>query len=140
VDTNPPPGAGYEVRYQLTPTPFSVRLFDTASLFAGKVHALLCRNWGGNRTKGRDLYDYIWYLSQDTKLNVDHLAQRMKQSGHLESSTLTVADARELLIEKFWLIDYKAAKADVEPFIKNKNELDLWSKDFFVSVTEERFK
>jgi predicted nucleotidyltransferase component of viral defense system len=140
IDTNPPKGAGYEVRYQLTPTPFSVRLFDTASLFAGKIHALLYRNWGGNRTKGRDLYDYIWYLSQDTKLNVDHLAQRMKQSGHLESSTLTVADARELLIEKFRLIDYKAAKADVEPFIKNKNDLDLWSKDFFVSVTEERFK
>lgn len=140
IDTNPPPGAGYEVRYQLTPTPFSVRLFDTASLFAGKVHALLCRNWGGNRTKGRDLYDYIWYLSQDTKLNVDHLAQRMKQSGHLENGTLSVEDVKELLIEKFRIIDFKAAKADVEPFIRNKNELDLWSEEFFISLTKERLK
>ncbi len=140
VDTNPPPGAGYEVRYHLTPTPFSVRLFDKPSLFAGKVHALLFRNWGGARIKGRDLYDYIWYLSRNTELNVDHLAQRMKQSGHINKESLTVSDVNKMLTEKFRLTDYKAAKADIGPFIKNKNELDLWSKEFFVSVTEERLK
>ncbi len=140
VDTNPPPGAGYEVKYQLTPTPYSVRLFDKPSLFAGKIHALLCRNWGGNRTKGRDMYDYIWYLSQDTKLNLNHLAERMKQTGHLKDSSLTIEHLKLKLIEKFTGIDYKAVKADIEPFIKNKNELDLWSKEFFVAVTEERFR
>jgi len=140
IDINPPAGAGYEVKYQLSPVPYSVRLFDKPSLFAGKVHAVLYRNWGGNRTKGRDLYDYIWYLSQDTELNLIHLAERMRQTEHLKDSKLTIKELKQKLIEKFTGIDYKSVKADVEPFIKDKNELNLWSKDFFISVTRERLK
>lgn len=68
VDTNPPPGAGFELRYALRPVPYAVRLYDKPSLFAGKIHAVLCRNWM-RRIKGRDLYDYVWYLSHDTPAN-----------------------------------------------------------------------
>ena len=71
VDTNPPPGAGFELRYALRPVPYVVRLYDKPSLFAGKIHAVLCRNWA-RRIKGRDLYDYVWYLSQDTPVNLFH--------------------------------------------------------------------
>ena len=59
-DTNPPAGAEYEVKYLLMPVPCHVRLFSEPSLFAGKLHALLCRDWKSGRVKGRDLYDYEW--------------------------------------------------------------------------------
>lgn len=138
VDTNPPSGANYEVKYQLNPVPYSVKLFDKSSLFSGKLHALLCRNWSGGRLKGRDLYDYLWYLSQKTEPNTKHLEERMKQTGHLnETETLKIKELKEMLIGKFDNIDFNAAKSDVEPFITDRRELDLWSKEFFVSVTRK---
>ena len=68
VDVNPPEGATYEFKYKLLPSPHQVRLYDEPSQFAGKIHAILCRNWS-YRIKGRDLYDYIFYLAKNTKVN-----------------------------------------------------------------------
>lgn len=62
VDINPPEYASFEHKYRLLPTPYEVTLYDVPSLFAGKIHAVLCRAWQ-NRIKGRDLYDYVFYLS-----------------------------------------------------------------------------
>jgi hypothetical protein len=81
IDTDPPEGAAYEVKYRLVPAPYSVRLYDRPSLFAGKLHALLCRNWK-SRVKGRDFFDYLWYLSKDIPLNSIHFDARMRQSKH----------------------------------------------------------
>lgn len=81
VDTDPPPGASYEVKYQLSPIPYSVRLYDLSSLFAGKLHAVLCRSWK-SRVKGRDFYDYLWYLTHKVTPNLPHLEARMRQSGY----------------------------------------------------------
>jgi len=139
VDTNPPSGAGFEVRYHLSPVPYSVLLYDIPSLFAGKLHAVLCRNWGGERSKGRDIYDLVWYISQNAKPNLEHLSERMNQTGHLKSGTkLTPGVLKTLLTEKFTGIDFKAAKKDVEPFIKDTRELDLWSKEFFISIVNDK--
>lgn len=138
IDTDPPSNAEYEVKYQLTPVPYSVRLYDLPSLFSGKLHAVLCRNWGGGRSKGRDLYDYLWYLSQDIKPNIGHLSERMKQTGHLDTDQkITKAGLKDLLLKKFKEMDFKALKNDVEPFIKDRRSLDLWSQEFFISVTRE---
>ncbi|MBU4486485.1 MAG: nucleotidyl transferase AbiEii/AbiGii toxin family protein [Candidatus Delongbacteria bacterium] len=138
IDTNPPAEAGYEVKYQLIPVPYSVKLFDKPSLFSGKLHAILCRNWDGGRSKGRDLYDYLWYLSQNTEPNLKHLSERMKQTGHLKNGeSITTGELKVILADKFETIDFKAMKADVEPFIKDKRELALWSKEFFISVTKD---
>jgi len=82
VDTEPPSGADYEVKYGLSPTPYYVRLFTPSSLFAGKLHAILCRSWK-NRVKGRDFYDYVWYLARGTAVNIEHLRHRMFQAGNL---------------------------------------------------------
>jgi len=138
VDTNPPAGAKYEVKYQLNPIPYSVRLFSADSLFAGKIHALLCRSWG-NRVKGRDYYDYIWYLSKNIKVDLVHLSNRMKQTNHLkEGETLTKGILIQMLLNKFAEIDFQQVKMDVLPFIKNPEALDLWSEDFFKKVTEDK--
>ena len=63
VDVNPPKYASFERKYKLQPIPYEVNLYDEPSLFAGKLHAVIGRSWK-NRVKGRDLYDYVYYLSK----------------------------------------------------------------------------
>ena len=72
VDINPPKGATNELKFGLLPSPYQARLYDLSSLFAGKIHARLCRNWK-TRVKGRDFYDYIFFLSIGAKVNLDNL-------------------------------------------------------------------
>ncbi|MBD3373507.1 nucleotidyl transferase AbiEii/AbiGii toxin family protein [candidate division KSB1 bacterium] len=137
IDIDPPARAEYEIKYALAPVPFSVRLFTSSCLFAGKVHALLCRNWK-TRIKGRDLYDYVWYLSQAIPLNLPHLAERMRQTGHLGSSPLTEKEIQKRLYDRFELLDFRQAKIDIRPFIADQRALDLWSKDFFQQITKNK--
>ena len=72
IDTNPPPGFDAEMKYLFTPVPFAVRSYMLPSLFAGKIHAVLCRSWQ-NRVKGRDWYDFVWYISHYPQLSISHL-------------------------------------------------------------------
>lgn len=140
VDTDPPAGGRTEVRYQLLPIPFSVRIFQLPSLFAGKVHALLCRAWQ-SRQKGRDYYDYLWYLAHAIPLDLPHLRSRMIQSGHLsEHDALTETRLRERLEERFSQVDIGQIREDVLPFVNDPRSLELWSRDFFVSVTRDRLR
>ena len=87
VDTNPPAFATFERKYRLLPVPYEVMLYDMPSLFAGKVHAVICRAWK-NRIKGRDLYDYVFFLSKGIRLNVEHLKARLVQSGKRVTSRI----------------------------------------------------
>ena len=81
VDTAPPAGFSTEVRYLLQPVAFPVRVYLLPDLFAGKMHAVLCRKWK-DRVKGRDWYDLVWYITHHPRLHLGHLEQRMRQSGH----------------------------------------------------------
>lgn len=136
VDTNPPENANFEIRYQLLPIPYEITLYDMSSLFAGKVHAVLARSWA-SRVKGRDLYDFVFYISRGVALNVKHLEARLKQTKHLDlNKILTLDDAKMMLCEKFNQIDYAQAKLDVLPFIKNGDGLDVWSSAFFCEITK----
>ena len=82
VDINPPEYADFEHKYRLLPTPYEVNLYDVPSLFAGKIHAVLSRAWK-SRIKGRDLYDYVFYLSRGSAVNQKHLRARLLQSGFI---------------------------------------------------------
>ena len=136
VDTNPPALASFERKYRLLPVPYEVMLYDMPSLFAGKVHAVICRAWK-SRIKGRDLYDYVFFLSKGAHLNIEHLKARLVQTGVWdEGKAFSVEDAKHLLRERFETIDYQQAKADVVPFLKNTSALDMWSADFFKQITE----
>lgn len=137
VDTNPPSGAGYEYRYSLKPAPYEVTLYDLPSLFAGKVHAVLCRGWK-NRIKGRDLYDYVFYLQRGATLNLENLKQKLIQSNAWKvEDELTLDEVKKMLCERFDLIDFEKAKDDVKDFIKDKTVLDVWSVDFFKAITKQ---
>lgn len=137
VDINPPAGANYELKYQLLPSPYQIRLYDLPSLFAGKIHAILCRKWN-LRTKGRDLYDYVFFLSLNTKVNIDLVKNKLIESKYIkESDFFNIDILRELLKEKFKEINYDNAREDVKPFIKNISSLDLWNSDFFIEITDK---
>ncbi|MCY4482750.1 MAG: nucleotidyl transferase AbiEii/AbiGii toxin family protein [Spirochaetaceae bacterium] len=136
LDTDPPPLADYEVLTLLTPIPFQVRLFDLPCLFAGKLHAILCRNWK-SRVKGRDFYDLLWYLGRQIPCNLRHLQARMVQTGHWQPDReLAIADLRRLLRDRFGQVDFDQARSDVRPFIRDDAELELWNTAFFQSLAE----
>ena len=106
------------------------------SLFAGKVYAVICRSWK-SRVKGRDLYDYVFYLANQAKINLPHLRARLEDSGVLkEDDTFTIDTLKTMLTERFETIDYEMAKKDILPVIKDPSKLDLWNKDFFMSITD----
>lgn len=136
IDTRPPAGASFEKKYRLLPTPYEVNMYDEPSLFAGKLHAVICRNWK-NRVKGRDLYDYVFYMSKGAHVNLPHLRARLIDSGFItENDACELEDVKKMLMNKFNTIDYKQAREDVIPFIKDSSKIDLWSADFFKQITE----
>lgn len=137
VDINPPSGATYEEKYKLLPSPHQIKLYDQESLFAGKIHAILCRNWK-TRTKGRDLYDYIFFLANNISVNIKLIQNKLIESNYITSDTnFNIQTLKDLLIKKFTEIDYKEAKEDVIPFIKDVDSLNIWSKEFFIDITEK---
>lgn len=134
VDTDPPPGFGTEIRYLLRPVPFGVRTFSLSDLFAGKVHAVLCREWK-SRVKGRDWYDLVWFAAYHPELHLAHLEQRMRQTGHWTGSgPLTTEDLRDLLNRRIDKVDIDQIRREVEPFVKDAAPLAIWSKEFFLDV------
>ena len=134
IDQDPAIGFSSELKYHLHPIPFSIKTMALPSLFAGKMHALLCRTKRTN-IKGRDWFDLIWFVKNNIPCDLYYLKNKMVQTGHIDlSETLTKEKLVEFLSEKVKEIDFDLAKNDVEPFLKNsgqRDELSLWSDAFF---------
>lgn len=133
VDTDPPGGFETEIAYLLNPIPFSVRVYALPDLFAGKMHALLCRKWK-QRVKGRDWYDLVWYVAHHPQLNLSHLRQRLRQSGDRDVATPQVF--RQALHDAIDALNVDQAKKDIEPFVKNPETLEIWSRPFFFAIAD----
>ena len=134
IDTDPPEGFKTESKYLLQPIPFSVRSYSLPDLFAGKMHALLCRRWK-NRVKGRDWYDLVWYCAHHPSLHLSHLEQRMRQSGHLPSGNSLARDSFMQLFEQcLSAVDIDQARKEVLPFVRQPETLEVWSKGFFREI------
>jgi predicted nucleotidyltransferase component of viral defense system len=129
VDVTPATSFETEIKTIFLPSPYTVKTLTLPSLFAGKMHAALLRKWK-TRIKGRDFYDVQWYLARNTPLEKKYLEEKMIFSEAL-SETLT----KELLVDFFdkrlETIDWDQAKQDVLVFLKDKNQVNLWSTDFF---------
>ncbi len=137
VDTQPPPHFSTETHYLLQPTEFFVRTVAKPDLFAGKLHALLCRKWQ-TRVKGRDWYDWVWFVKEGIPVHVLHLESRMKQSGHLQPHDILTKDLlQEKLLERIDQVPFERMLDDVRPFIKDPRRLDIWSKAFFRTLVEK---
>jgi len=139
IDSNPPAGADYEVRVMDFPFPAAVSLFDLPSLFAGKMHALLCRKY----VKGRDWYDFLWYATRSTRPNFELLSSALDQNGPWAGKELAVDRlwcGRELAA-KLEMLDFMKLREDVKRFLKPVEvaSLNLWTREFFLDRVDKLF-
>jgi len=137
LDVNPPAGSGTELRYHDFPFLASVTVRDLPSLFAGKIHALLCREY----TKGRDWYDFLWYTATRTAVNYRFLSAALTHVGPWSDQRLTV-DRRWLrttLTQAIGKINWKRTAEDVRRFVPASEQvsLDLWCSDLFLGQIEK---
>jgi predicted nucleotidyltransferase component of viral defense system len=131
VDVRPPLKFDTEVKTLLQPIPFSVKTLIQPDLFAGKIHAILCRPWV-NRVKGRDWYDFVWYIAHEIPVNLIHLRERLIQNGAWSPDhEFTLQDVIKLLANKIKQTDFENAKKDAEPFLKDPQSIALWNAEFF---------
>lgn len=130
VDTNPPLKFQTESKTLFLPMTFNVRTMTLPNLYAGKMHALLFRSWK-TRVKGRDWFDFEWYVKNNTPLNLEHLCQRMKESGNFDKDILTKEEFTQLLNNKIDTLDIEQAINEVKGFVKDVRVFDFWSKDYF---------
>lgn len=130
VDTKPPLGFQTEQKLLVQPFSFMTRCITLPGLFAGKMHALIFRAWG-QRVKGRDWYDFEWYVRNGVPLDFEHLRERVREFNNLD---LTREKFMELLLERLTSCDIEMVKKDVVPFVKNPKELEIWSTDYFVQL------
>lgn len=135
IETDPPTShLALESKLVKNPIPFYVATYAIVDLFAGKMHAALCRNWK-HRIKGRDWYDLIWYIQSGIPVNLPHLRERMLQTGHLQpGEKFEEAELQKKLFNRIEEINWDMAKADIAPFITDKSRLDIWSNRFFHDI------
>lgn len=130
VDTQPPLKFSTEQKLLLLPESFMVRCFTPSSLFARKMHALVYRQWK-NHVKGRDWYDFEWYIRHSIPLDFIHLKERVLQFNGEDISKDAFLEG---LKERLATADINQVKADVMPFVRNPKELDIWSNDYFLQL------
>ena len=139
VDANPPSGATYDVAQLFFPFLASVRIFDRGSAFAGKMHALLCREY----IKGRDWFDFIWYVSMQVHLNHVFLSNALEQHGPWAGKNVMTDDAwvQRNLLDVVSRIDWQEARRDVKPFVyaTDRPSLELWNRELFAELIEKAF-
>ncbi len=131
IDTHPPQGSGFEYRYLDFPLDFEVRAQDLPSNFALKLHALLCRPY----VKGRDWFDFGWYVARGVTPNLPHLQSALRQIGPWanENPAVDALWLENALTAKIQVIDWTQAARDVAPFLSatEQHSLRLWSPRFF---------
>lgn len=137
VDTTPPLGFETEVKVLPPPITSSVKVLKPAYLFAGKMHAILFRKWK-TRVKGRDFYDFLWYLGQKTPLNLGYLEVKMRDGKvWKEQRNMTREDLMKILEAKIKTIDFQAAGQDVAAFIEDPAELEGWNQEMFLAAIRD---
>ena len=137
IDIDPPLNFETETKILLEPIPFFVKSYQLPYLFSGKMHALLCRKWG-DRVKGRDWYDLVWYISKNIPVNLKHLKTRLIQSNHFPlEKELTAVLLNTMILDRINSVDFEKAKRDILPFVRDPSSVLLWNADFFKTITEK---
>jgi len=125
IDTHPPDGAITETRLLRRFVMLNLHCYDKASLFAGKLHAVIARQY----TKGRDLYDLAWYLADDSwpAPNLVQLNHALSQTGWTEAP-LTSDNWRHVVAQRLESVNWTQAQQDVSPFLERQQDLAFVSK------------
>lgn len=132
VDTEPPMKFTSEQKLLLQPKSFMTRCVSLPDLFSGKMHALVFRT-RKNRVKGRDWYDFEWYVRNGVALDFPHLQERIRQFNGTE---MDIDSFMITLKERLSGTDINKVKEDVAPFLNNPRELDIWSNDYFLKLAD----
>lgn len=132
LDIDPPLMFQTEERYLMQPYPFMVRCITLPDLFAGKLNALVYRAWQ-RRIKGRDWYDFEWYVKNNIPLDFAHLQERIRE---FTGEVVTREDFMTMLRDKLTNNSIDLVKQDVLPFVDNPRELDAWSNDYFLFLAD----
>ena len=135
IDRVPPLDFETEEKLLVKPFSFYVNCFDLSSLFAGKLHALLFRKWK-NRVKGRDWYDMEWYIRKGIALNKKHFLLRAIETKDWKEDQINEEQILDLLKQKIEIVSFKAVKEDVRKFIKDDQQLEIWSVKYFNDLVE----
>ena len=135
VDTQPPSDFTTEYKLLLLPFSFMTRCYSLSDLYAGKMHAFLFRNWQ-KRVKGRDWYDFEWYVRNNIALSFNHLQKRTEQINTLTEKEFTLEIFKQMLKERIEKTNIESVKNDVRPFLKNPQEMEIWSTDYFLQLAE----
>jgi len=130
VDTIPPLKFETESKLLFRPYSFYINVLKREFLFAGKLHALLFRNWK-SRVKGRDWYDFEWYIRNHIPVSISHFQERAFQNGNIDEIQLTPELVKEMIVKKIDTVNLDDAKSDIERFISSPDSLKIWSKQYF---------
>jgi len=135
VDTLPPLDFETENKLLLQPFSFNTRCFTLPCLFAGKVHAFLFRNWK-MRVKGRDWFDFEWYVQNKIPMDIKHFLARAKQFGDPDGRIKDEKSLKLALAKRIKSVDINAVKNDVMPFLKNPQDTEIWGKTYFLELAK----
>jgi len=134
VDTNPPFGATMATTICRRFVTVNVNHYDKASLLAGKLHAVLSRQY----TKGRDLYDLVWYLSDRTwpGPNLSFLTAALVQTGWI-GPALHAGNWRTVMAERMEEIHWVRVRDDLMPFLERQEEMGLVTKENCIKLLQQ---
>ena len=137
IDCEPALGFTTENKWIDMPEFAPVIVLDEASLFAGKLHAILCRNYK-NTVKGRDYYDFLFYVRRGISPNLNYLRNKLINTGKInEKYIFNIEVLKEMLFKRFEQVDFEQVKNDTERFIINNEDLSTYSKDLFVQMAKK---
>ena len=137
VDCNPPLGFNVESKWITEPELASINVLDIESLFSGKLHAILCRNYK-NTVKGRDFYDFIFYINKKIRPNLNYLKNKLIESNILDKDAVFTIDIlKEMLVQRFNQVDFKQVRDDAQKFVMKNEDLSLYCKELFIDCVNK---
>lgn len=132
VDCDPAIGFHVNNKWITDPELAPINVLDLESLFAGKLHAILCGNYKNN-VKGRDYYDFVFFINKGTKPNLIYLKNKLVASGALgRDAEFDINILKGMLLNRFNRIDFRQVREDAEKFTTNNEDLSFYCKELFV--------
>ena len=136
IDCHPSLGFNTESKWLDIPEFAQIVVLDEPSLFAGKLHAILCRNYK-NTVKGRDYYDFLFYIQKRVKPNLSYLRNKLVETGKIsKSESFDICVLRNMLKEQFKNVDFSQVKKDAARFVFKNEDLSFYTKELFIQMVD----